>query len=194
MTASLYQHRASVKKIVIFGPECSGKTTLARQLANFFHTSWSPEFARPYLTYKNLIEQRDKHGIISLYEDIEPMAIGQMAMEDHAIACATNGMVFHDTNLLTNLVYSQYYFGKSPTWLAEMVRHRVYDGYLLMVPNLPWQADGLRDRPHHRNELLEIFRQALEQYHCCYALVSATGQERFHEALKILQTWQMVTA
>ncbi len=180
---------ATVKRIVIFGPECSGKTTLARQLAAHFGTSWSPEYARPYLTYKNDIEHRWQRGFISMYDDVEPMAIGQLAVEDHAVACAANGMVFHDTNLLTNLVYAEYYFGQTPEWLPLMVNNRVYDGYLLMKPNLPWHADGLRDRPRQRNLLLEIFKNALHLHKCRYAQISATGEGRMQQALEVLSQW-----
>lgn len=182
----------SVRRIVVFGPECSGKTTLTAQLARLFGTSWSPEYARYYLLYKNTIENRWQRGIISVYEDIEPMAIGQMATEDHAAACATNGVVFHDTNLLTNLIYSEYYFGKYPDWMPAMFAERTYDAYLLMLPNLPWQADGLRDRPNERDQLFELFRQALHRYGCTYACIQATGEARLQEALAALAAWGVI--
>ena len=38
-----------IKKIILTGPESSGKTTLAKQLAERFQTTWVPEFARTYL-------------------------------------------------------------------------------------------------------------------------------------------------
>jgi NadR type nicotinamide-nucleotide adenylyltransferase len=180
---------STCKRIIVFGPECSGKTTLTQQLANYFGTSWSPEYARPYLTYKNDIENRWQRGFISVYEDVEPMSIGQMAVEDHALACAANGIVFHDTNLLTNLIYAKYYFGQAPEWLPLMVNNRAYDGYLLLEPNLPWRADGLRDRPSQRNLLLEIFKNALHVHQCRYAQISATGEERFQQALVALSEW-----
>jgi NadR type nicotinamide-nucleotide adenylyltransferase len=180
---------STFKRIVIFGPECSGKTTLARQLSAYFGTSWSPEYARPYLTYKNDIEHRWQRGFISVYDDVEPMAIGQIVVEDHALACAANGVVIHDTNLLTNLIYAEHYFGQAPEWLSLMVNNRIYDGYLLMEPNLPWQADGLRDRPLQRDLLFEIFKNALHLHECKYAHISAMGENRLQQALAALKNW-----
>ncbi|WP_448517934.1 AAA family ATPase [Rhodoflexus sp.] len=182
----------SVKRIVIFGPECSGKTTLARQLAAIFDTSWSPEYTRYYLMAKNEIEQRWEHGFVSVYEDVEPIAIGQMAVEDHALVCAANGLVFYDTNLLTNLVYAEYYFSKYPDWLPAAIHKRQYDAYLLMEPNVPWQADGLRDRPHERDLMLEIFKNALHLYSCNYTHIHATGEGRLQEALAALESWGII--
>ena len=78
-----------VKKIVIIGPECTGKSTLSRQLARHYQTNWCPEFARDYLMEKG----RDYN-----YEDLLNIAKGQQSLEEKLLPEATNGIYFIDTN------------------------------------------------------------------------------------------------
>jgi NadR type nicotinamide-nucleotide adenylyltransferase len=173
----------TVKKVVIFGPESTGKTTLAKQLATHFHTLWCPEFTRAYLTMKNQLEGRHAQHIVSTYEDIEPMAIGQIALED-SFEYQAQDLLFYDTNLLTNLIYSNYYFQKHPVWLLKAVVTRRYNLYLLLDVDVVWEADPLRDRPFNRSEMYSLFKNTLEHHQQNFAEIRGLGENRFQNALQ----------
>lgn len=177
---------AKVQKIILFGSESTGKSTLAAQLAAHYGTLWCPEFSRTYLQLKNEIEQRHLQGFVSVYEDIEPIAIGQIGLEDSFLAQA-NGILFYDTNLLTNLVYSHYYFGKAPDFLSEIVKKREYDFYLLLDTDVAWQADPLRDRPQERAEIRQIFKNALIERKQNFVEIKGLGEERLENAIRAVE-------
>ncbi len=175
------QEKKTTTKIVLFGTESTGKTTLAAQLALYYNTLWCPEFARTYLSMKDQIENRASQQIVSVYEDIEPMAIGQLALEDSFEAQA-NRFLFCDTNLLTNLIYSNYYFKKHPDWLPQVIQKRNYDLYLLLANDIAWEYDPLRDRPHARNELYDIFKNTLLVSKQNFVEIDGLGEKRFENA------------
>lgn len=149
-------------KIVLYGPESSGKTTLAKALALHYGSLWVPEYARHYLLQQDQYTGRLAQGIVSTYADIEPMAVGQIALEDALAEVAPAHLpLFCDTSPLTNLVYSHYYFGRAPGWLEQLAPARPYALYLLLRPDVPWVPDPLRDRPADREALFANFRAAL---------------------------------
>ena len=92
-------------KIAIYGPESTGKTTLARQLAAHYNTVWAPEFARDYLQ-----EKWDSKKEICVANDLMPIAIGQMQLENEAVLKA-NTYLFSDTCLMITKVFSEIYYG-----------------------------------------------------------------------------------
>ena len=100
-----------------------------------------------------------RHGVIE-FTDHGPIARGQMALEDAAIARG-NPLVVQDTDLLSTVVYCEHYFGKCPAWIAEAARERAPDLYLLCEIDVPWVADGVRDRGHMREQMQQLFRDAV---------------------------------
>jgi NadR type nicotinamide-nucleotide adenylyltransferase len=137
--------------VVVTGSECTGKTTLALELAEQFGARRSPEFAREYL---------DRKRAPLVDADVEPIARGQMAGEDAATAAAD--VVIKDTDLVSTVVYAHHYYGACPAWIERAARERLGDLYLLLHPDVPWVADGLhRDRPAGRTLLHDLFRQRL---------------------------------
>ncbi|MEO8451106.1 MAG: ATP-binding protein [Gemmatimonadota bacterium] len=158
------------------GSESTGKTTLATELAAHFRTLWTPEFARGYAEARG--------GFLTAL-DVEPIARGQMAVEDAAFAIARTA-VFHDTDLLSTWVYAGHYYGLRPEWLARLVAERRADLYLLADVDLPWQADGVRDRPAERSDLDRLFRDALEKFGCRYEVVRGTRRARLESALEAI--------
>jgi NadR type nicotinamide-nucleotide adenylyltransferase len=138
--------------VVVTGSECTGKTTLALELAERFGAPCSPEFAREYV---------DRKGAVLLAGDVEPIAKGQMAAEDAALAAASWAVV-KDTDLVSTVVYARHYYGECSAWIEQAAEARLGDLYLLMHPDVPWVADGLqRDRPAERALLHSLFRQRL---------------------------------
>ena len=144
--------------VVITGSECTGKTTLAVELAAAFDGSWSPEFARSYVDAKRAPLDAG---------DVEPIAAGQLAVEraaEHCAAARQGRLVVRDTDLVSTTVYARHYYGRCPEWIVAAARRRAGDLYLLLWPDVPWVPDGLqRDRASdaERAEMHARFRDAL---------------------------------
>ncbi len=165
--------------IVITGSECTGKTTLAAELAAEFDASRSPEFARAYVDAKRTPLDAS---------DVEPIAAGQLAVEraaEHDAAARQARFVVKDTDLVSTTVYSRHYYGSCPKWIEAAARRRAGDLYLLLCPDVPWVADGLqRDRPDEaeRAEMHARFRDALTSLGARVVEVRGSWAERRHQA------------
>jgi NadR type nicotinamide-nucleotide adenylyltransferase len=143
-----------IRRVVLIGSECTGKTTLAQRLAAQFDTVWVPEFGRAYV---------DLQRAPLVYEDVERIAHGQIAAEEAAAPGATRVLIL-DTDLVSTMVYSRHYYGRCPEWVEDAARARRGHLYLLHHPDVPWVADGLqRDRPLQRHEMHGLFRDALAE-------------------------------
>lgn len=177
-------------KIVLFGPESTGKTFLAEKLAAHFNTIWIPEFARGYL--ENKISFYDPTSgppdEICTPADILPIALGQKTMENY-MATQANHVVFCDTNLHQTQVYVQYYFNTTYPWLSIMANEQPADLYLLTNIEIPWKKDPLRDRPNHREELWKVFKNYLETNHLPFQEISETGQKRTEKAIAMVESF-----
>ncbi len=178
-----------MKKIVVFGSESTGKTTLALALANYFGVPYCPEYVRYYLELRN--QSAERKGIVSVYDDITPMAIGQLALENSTIEIAKglgSFLVIFDTNVEINWLYSRYYFDQSPLFLDEIIKNNdKYDFYLLLAPTVAWQADGLRDSPHNRLEMHQLFKNFLVKHNKKFAEVTALQAERTKQAIQLIK-------
>jgi NadR type nicotinamide-nucleotide adenylyltransferase len=168
-------------RIVLYGPESTGKSTLAAQLAAHYGEPQVPEFARNYLQ-----EKFDANGHICDYKDIIPIAIGQREAENAATAMAKRILIC-DTDILETYVYCQAYFDKAPEQLEIAVRKSTYDLYLLMSIDTPWTADDLRDRPNDRKQLFNRFEEALIKFNKPYALIDELGDQRFQNAVAAIE-------
>lgn len=158
-----------LRRVALTGPESTGKTTLAAELAIHYGTAWSAEFSRTYLDRKQAPLDDS---------DVEPIARGQIAGEDEA-ALRARGLLILDTDLVSTVVYSRYYYGRWPEWVAEAARDRLAQLYLLLHPDVPWVPDGeKRDRPAAREELHRLFRYALEAFGARYVEIRGSWSER----------------
>jgi len=163
--------------VVITGSECTGKTTLANELAAHFAAPCSPEHVRDYL---------DRKGMPLDASDVEGIARGQVDVEDAAIAAST-GLVIKDTDLVSTVVYSTHYYGTCPDWIGRAARERRGDLYLLLTPDVPWIADGMqRDRPSGRAQLHDLFRHRLESLGARFVEISGDWNARRTLALAAL--------
>ena len=143
-------------KVVLTGSESSGKTEVARALGQQFGAPVSAEFVREFAKARSA-------GTPIEFADHGPIARGQMAAEDAAIAQARD-VVILDTDLVSTVVYCTHYFARAPRWIEDEARRRAGDLYLLMSPDIPWVADGIRDRADRRLEMHELFRRQLASF------------------------------
>lgn len=166
-----------IKKIVIVGPESTGKSTLAQQLASHFNTSWCPEYARDYLS---------KNGKDYSYEDLLQIAQGQIALEAQTSRAARNGLFFIDTDMHVLKIWCEVAFGKCHSWILEQLNTRQYDLYLLCKTDLPWVADELREYPDYetRQRLFEMYREALLRQATPWTEISGSDADRFQKAIQ----------
>lgn len=179
MEKNLRQKTSDCIKVVLFGPESTGKTTLAKQLAEHYQTNWVPEYMREYLQ-----EKWDKNKEVCTYNDLIPIAEGQIRMENE-YAQKANKVLICDTNLLEIKVYSEvYYEGQVPDTLNKISLENVYDLYLLTYIDTPWIADDLRDKPHQREEMFLRFKESLDEHHLPYILLKGDNVFRLQQAIK----------
>ena len=162
-----------IRRVVVTGSECTGKTTLAEALASHYGTVWSPEYARDYAAARK--------GPVTA-EDVEAIARGQMRVQD-ALAGRSERLLIHDTDLLSTAIYSRHYFGASPTWIEEEVKRRRADLYLLAGIDAPWEPDAnQRDRGDRREEMQQLFREALERRGLSYLELTGPHPRRMETA------------
>jgi NadR type nicotinamide-nucleotide adenylyltransferase len=162
----------SVLKVVLTGGECTGKTTLARVLAERHATAWVPEAAREVALAKA--------GLLGP-EDVTPIARAHVAASDTALRDATRygrPVVFFDQDLLSTVVYARHYYGDCPPWIRRLAAERIGDLYLLCSPDLPWTPDPARDRGDRREEIHALFAAALAEAGVRVAEVAGLGAER----------------
>lgn len=175
-----------IKKIVLIGPESTGKSTLCEQLARHFNTMWVPEHARAYL---------NKNGTNYSLDDLSVIAKNQLADEEaiHAQLLADEKsdqrLLFIDTDMYVMKIWSEYVFGTChPSILNEIV-YRKYDLYLLCEPDIPWVKDELREYPDlvTRHKLYHHYKDALVHQEVPWVNISGDYEKRFVTAIKAVE-------
>jgi NadR type nicotinamide-nucleotide adenylyltransferase len=142
-------------RICVTGPESTGKTTLARQLAEWANTEWVPEASRIHA-------ERVRRTLTAA--DVAPIARVHIALADAGAVMAWargSALVVLDTDLVSTVIYARHYYGKVPRWLERVERARRAHLYLLCDVDVPWVPDGVRDRPANRQAMFDTFRHAL---------------------------------
>jgi len=166
-------------RVVLIGPESTGKTRLASDLARHYGVPWSTEYAREYVRQKGTSVQ---------YPDVDAIGRGQQMGEDRALARAIGlgaPLLILDTDLVSTLVYSRHYFGECPRWIEPEARQRLGDLYLLHHVDVDWVADGSqREQPGRRTELFEEFRATLEGLKAQVDEVRGGWDERARHAIE----------
>jgi NadR type nicotinamide-nucleotide adenylyltransferase len=141
-----------IKKVVVLGPECTGKSELSAHLAARFRTVWVPEYARQYLD-----ELRRPYGP----EDLPVIARGQLALEDEMERKA-NKVLICDTDLYVIKIWSIFKYGNCDPEILRSIASRKYDLYLLTYIDIPWAYDPLREHPDQREELYHLYLQEMK--------------------------------
>ena len=143
---------AAIRRIVVSGSESTGKTTLARRLAEWLGTTWVPEYSRTYAEMKAVPLDSG---------DVEPIARGTMAAAAEGEQVARGGLLVLDTDLASTLVYARHYYDIEPAWIDAAWRAHPPALYLLCHPDVPWVPDGVRDQPRERAHLHAQFAAQL---------------------------------
>lgn len=179
MEEKLKQQPSSCVKVVLFGPESTGKTTLSKQLSEHYNALWVPEYAREYLQKK-----WDRESKTCETKDLLPIAIGQMQLENK-MAEQAKELLICDTDLLETKVYSEaYYSGICDPILDKYAIENSYDLYFLTYIDTPWEPDDLRDKPNERFQMFNAFEETLKKYQKPYILLKGNKEERFTLAIK----------
>ena len=161
-------------RIVITGPESTGKTTLAKQLAELYNGRYIREFAREY------VEKLPHHYT---FNDVEAIANAQI--EQYQLSkSGSEQMFFFDTWLIITKVWFNWVFGRTPEWLEVKIREWPIDLFLLCRPDLPWEPDAVRENGgENRLKLFEQYRNELNQYGFNYVEIGGSGEVRLQSAI-----------
>ncbi len=181
----------SIKKIVVIGPESTGKSTLCQKLAEHYHTLWVPEYAREYL---------EKHGAEYTYEDLLDIANGQIELEEeavkkldeenqhHSVLTIHHSPLFIDTDMYVMKVWAEFVFNKCHNWILNRIAERKYDLYLLCDVDLPWVEDALREYPDAkiRKKLFYFYRDLMINQSAPWCIISGNYEERLEKAIQFI--------
>ena len=176
-----------IKKIVLIGPESTGKSTLSEQLAQHYDTMWCPEFAREYLL---------TNGTTNSYEDLLTIAKGQLALEDeylHMIETRSLPLLesggkiplIIDTDMYVMKVWCEFVFGQCHRFILEQIVSRKYDLYLLCNVDLPWTPDELREYPdlESRQKLYNMYKDIMINQPIPWIDIHGNNEERLKIAI-----------
>jgi len=173
-----------LKKIVIIGPESTGKSSLCEGLAAHYRTDWVREYSREYLL---------SHGMNYSFEDLTTIAKGQLALEDAAAGSESPGaggpMLFIDTDMYVMKVWSEFVFGRCDSWILDQIGKRQYDAYLLCRTDLPWVKDELREYPDlvSREKLFHIYRDILVNQSTPWTEIGGQEHQRLDAAIAAVE-------
>lgn len=178
------------QKIVIIGPESTGKSTLCEQLADHYHTLWCREYAREYLL---------EHGPSYSYSDLLEIAKGQIALEEKTATAVMNQhhnspqqhppVVFIDTDLYVMKVWCEFVFNQCHSWIMNQIASRHYDLYLLCNIDLPWVNDELREYPdiETRRKIYKMYKDLMINQRTPWVEISGDHGQRFYTARKAVK-------
>lgn len=168
-------------KIAILGPESTGKTMLAEQLAAHFHTDFIPEYSREYLK-----DFQGKYGI----NDVIAIAKGQQRSIDEATK-RDKEILISDTEAIVNKVWCEYVFKQTPKEIENLVQKQDFDLYLLCDTDLQWTFDPLRENPdlEERKNIFVLYQKILNEIYANYFIVSGKGDLRLSHALEAIDNF-----
>ena len=170
-----------IKKIVVIGPESTGKSTLCLQLAEHYQTLWCAEYAREYL---------ERNGKDYTYDDLLTIAKGQINLEDRTLSTVDRrqSTVFIDTDMYVMKVWCEFTFGKCHSWILNQIATRNYDLYLLCNIDLPWIKDELREYPdvETRNKLYHFYKDIMIKQPVSWIDISGNYEQRLQTAISVV--------
>ena len=176
----------SVKKIVVIGPESTGKSSLCNALADHYKTIWVKEFAREYL---------ERNGKDYVFEDLYKIALGQLEEIENAVVKVgiqqqenTQNLLFIDTDLYVIKIWSEFVFNKCDNSILTEITKQQFDLYLLCDVDLPWVSDNLREYPDLkvRQKLFHYYKEEMTAQKIPWKIISGNYDERTVAAIKFI--------
>lgn len=168
-----------MKRIVIIGPESTGKSTLTQQLAAYFDTTGIDEYARAYL------RDIDRPYVQA---DLSEIGKGQIRLEDAAAAIADKPWLFCDTDLNVLKVWSESKYGTCDEWILQQIAERRCDFYILTDIDMPWEDDPLREHPEPemRQHFFDVYKDIVVQSGIPFLIVEGNEQQRLQKAVETI--------
>lgn len=163
-----------IKKIAIVGPESTGKSTMSKQLAKHYAVPWVPEYARYYC--QALTEPCTLQDEVNMFH-------GQVALEQSVLEMTETDFVICDTTFITVKIWSEVFFGAAPKIVLDALQDNIYDFYLLLDIDLPWEEDPLRDFPNHREHFMQVWHKELKMLNANYKVIDGLGEARATNAI-----------
>ena len=169
-----------LKKIAIIGPECTGKTTISEELANYYKTQWVAEFAREYIQNLNCVYD---------FKDVENIALKQIE-QLNSIYGLTSKYIFFDTDLIITKVWFQVVYNKIPNWIDDAIINSKIDLYLLCNTDLPWKPDKVRENGGEmREKLFLMYKDEIEAFKKPYFIVKGEKKQRTDNAVNFIENY-----
>ncbi|MDR3706204.1 MAG: ATP-binding protein [Paludibacteraceae bacterium] len=169
-----------MKRIVVIGPESTGKSTLARGLAFHFDCPWIPEYARSYMEGLNRPYT---------YEDVELIArhqLEELRAYETRFSTTTAPYLFLDTDLIITRVWFLHVFKREPQWLDTAINSTAANLYLLCRPDLPWEPDPVRENESIRDYLYQWYMREIKELGKPFAEIGGKGEQRLQHAIQAI--------
>lgn len=167
-------------KIAIIGPESTGKSELAQQLAQTFSVPWVPEYARGYV---------EKLQRLYTYRDVCHIARRQIAEQQSFENIATDKkMVFFDTDLIITKVWFEYCYSRVPSFVLKRLKVTFFDMYLLCEPDIPWEPDPVREHGDNRQFFFDWYKREAELTGTPCVIINGLGHERLKNAVNAIKS------
>ncbi|MEO5585634.1 MAG: ATP-binding protein [Flavobacteriales bacterium] len=164
-----------MRKVVVTGAECSGKSTLSEDVAKHYGVLWVPEMARQYLD-----------GLDRQYCEGDLLKIAELQLhtedEKQAQSSGSASLLICDTDLVTIRIWGEEKYGRSDPWVVQQTEERSYDLWLLCRPDIPWVYDPQRENPHDRDRLFAVYEQTLKALGKPYVIIAGGREERLRQA------------
>ncbi len=163
-------------KVVITGPESTGKSTLCQNLSKHFNCPFSKEYAREYL---------NTNGLKYTAEEVEIMGFQQVKNN----SSLSGELVFCDTDALTYSIWYEVTYGKKSALLQKLWKDNLPDLYLLTQIDLPWEEDEMREHPHQREFLFDFYTRRLAEVDVPVVIIEGVeNNQRLFSAIKKVET------
>ena len=165
-----------MKKIIVTGPESSGKTTLFKQLVQYYDIAGVNEYAREHIG--NLNREYNYHDILE---------IAKVHFNNEQELCnIKQNFLLSDTDLLTLEIWCEFKYGKCHSFILDNLRNHLPNVYILCYPDIPWEFDPQRENPYDRLELFDIYEKKINSLGVYYHIIKGNEQTRFELSKTII--------